>query len=165
MTILERLERDMIEATKAHEKERLAAIRFVRSEVRNREIELGRGLTDEDAIEVLSRVAKRHRESIEQFSGAGRDDLASRETHQLAVVETYLPARLTDDELDGMVREAIAESGASSARDLGAVMKALMPRVKGRADGAAVRGMVQSRLAALGEGDSGPDPGSDTEVA
>ncbi|MCD4691066.1 GatB/YqeY domain-containing protein [bacterium] len=151
MTILERLKDDMIEATKARDSERLGVIRFVRSEMKYREIELGRDLKDEDAVEVLSRVAKRHRESIEQFSSAGRDDLVANENIGLAVVSEYLPEQLNEDALASIVDEALRESGATSMREIGLVMKAVMPKVKGRADGKVVKAMVQMRLAE-GEG-------------
>ena len=149
MTILEQLERDMIEAAKAREKERLGAIRYVRSELKNREIELQRELDDDDVVEVLSRVAKRHRESIAQFRDGGRGDLADREERQLAVTDGYLPEKLDEGELAEFIDRAIREVGAEGSGDLGAVMKAVMPGVKGRADGGAVRAMVQSSLEKL----------------
>lgn len=137
----------MVEAAKARETARLGAIRFARSELKNHELKLGRELKDEDTMFVLNRIAKRHRESIEQFNGAGRDDLVSHESAQLAVIEEYLPEKLSHEELLSMVDEVIAESGASSIADLGTVMKAVMQKVKGRADGGPVRAIVQSRLA------------------
>jgi uncharacterized protein YqeY len=146
MSILERLDRDMIEATKARERERLGVIRFVRSELKNRRIELGRDLKDEDVIEVLARVAKRHNESIEQFQEGGRQDLVESERRQLAVVETYLPAKLGDAEIAELITQAIEETGAAGRAGLGLVMKAIMPQVKGRADGNEVKRMVQARL-------------------
>ncbi|MFH1502017.1 MAG: GatB/YqeY domain-containing protein [Candidatus Eisenbacteria bacterium] len=148
MTTLERLERDMVEAAKAREATRLGAIRFARSELKNRAIELGCDLDDDDVTEVLTRIAKRHRESIDQFREAARDDLVAHETAQLEVIEGYLPEKLGEAELLALVDEALAETGASSMSDLGNVMKAVMPRVKGRADGGAVRTLVQSRLGA-----------------
>lgn len=150
MTILDRLERDMIEAAKARDNARLGAIRFARSELGNRRIEVGRELDESDAIDVLSRIAKQHRESIEQFAGAGRDDLVDRERAQLGVIEQYLPEKLTEEELRSIIDEAIAETGASSMKDMGTVMKTAMPRVKGRAEGSEVRSLVQSRLGAGG---------------
>jgi uncharacterized protein YqeY len=149
MSILERLERDMIEATKARESERLGVIRFVRSELKNRQIELGRDLEDDDVIEVLARVAKRHNESIEQFAQGGRDDLVESERRQLAVVEAYLPEKLGEAEVAALIDSAVEETGVSGPRGLGLVMKAVMPKVKGRADGSAVKQMVQARLAEL----------------
>jgi len=151
MSILDRLKSDMIEATKARESERLGVIRFVRSEMKNRAIELGRDLKDEDAIEVLARVAKRHREAIDQFGPAGRDDLVAKERASLDVVSQYLPEQLSEDEIASLVDEAITESGATSVREMGLVMKAVMPKMKGRADGKVVKAMVQRRLAG-GEG-------------
>lgn len=151
MSILERLKSDMIEATKARESQRLGVIRFVRSEMKNREIELGRDLKDEDAIEVLSRVAKRHREAIEQFGPAGRDDLVVKEQAGLAVVSQYLPEQLSEDAVSLLIDEAITESGATSVREMGLVMKTVMPKVKGRADGSVIKAMVEKRLAG-GEG-------------
>jgi len=146
MSILERLERDMVAATKARERERLGAIRFIRSELKNRQIELGRELKDDDAIDVLSRITKRHRESIEQFEAGGRPDLVERERQQMAVAESYLPEQLGEGELSELVGDVIAEVGATEPGDLGRVMKAIMPRVKGRAPGGAVRALVQERL-------------------
>ena len=146
MNILERLESDMIKAAKARDSERLGAIRFVRSQTKNRQIELRRELKDEDVLEVLARIAKQHRESIEQFQAGGRDELVERERGQLAVIEQYLPAQLGEDELLEILSEVIEETGAAGPRDIGVVMKTIMPRVKGRADGKMVKTLVQSRL-------------------
>jgi uncharacterized protein YqeY len=151
MSILERLERDMIEATKARESERLGVIRFVRSELKNRQIELKRDLEDDDVIEVLARVAKRHNESIEQFTEGGRNDLVDSERRQLAVVETYLPEKLGEGEIAELIEQAIEESGATGRGGLGLVMKVIMPKVKGRADGNAVKQMVLARLSGPAE--------------
>jgi uncharacterized protein YqeY len=150
MTILERLERDMVEAAKSRDTARLSAIRFARSEIGNRRIELGKELGEDDVVEVLTRIAKRHRESIEQFQGAGREDLVEHESAQLRVIESYLPERLGEEQLFAIIDEAVAETGASSVKDLGAVMKAVMPKVKGRADGGAVRAAVQAKLGGAG---------------
>ncbi len=147
MSILDRLKSDMIHATKARESERLGVIRFVRSEMQNRAIELGRELEDDDALEVLARLAKKHREAIEQFGGAGRDDLVAKEKAALVVVSEYLPEQLSEEEVSSLVDEAVAETGATSVRDIGLVMKTVMPRVKGRADGKVVKTVVQERLA------------------
>ena len=151
MSILERLERDMIEATKARETGRLGVIRFVRSELKNREIELRRGLDDDDVIEIFARVAKRHRESIEQFAEGKRDDLVERERRQLGVVEAYLPEKLGEAEIAAMIGQAIEETGTTDRGGFGRVMKTVMPKVKGRADGNVVKQMVQARLAELVE--------------
>jgi uncharacterized protein YqeY len=144
--LLERLDSDMVAAAKAREAERLGAIRFVRSELKNRRIELGRDLTEEDALDVVARVAKKLREAVDQFEGAGREDIAAPERRKLKVVEAYLPQRLPDDELRKLVSDAIDESGATSVRDLGSVMRIVMPRVKGRADGNDVRRVATDLL-------------------
>lgn len=146
MSIMERLARDMVQAMKARDSERLGVIRYLRSEAKNREIDLGRELKDEDAIEVLSRVARKHREAIDQFSEGGRPELVEREKRQLAVVETYLPESLSEQELAEIVDAAIEETGAEDPRGFGLVMKSIMPRVKGRADGKVVKDLVQQRL-------------------
>ncbi len=146
MNLLERLESDMVKAAKARDSERLGAIRFVRSQTKNRQIELKRELKDEDVVEVLSRIAKQHRESIEQFQEGGRDELVEHERRQLSVIEEYLPAQLGEQELLEILSEVIEETGAADPSDIGVVMKTIMPRVKGLADGKIVRALVQSRL-------------------
>ena len=151
MNLLERLESDMIKAAKARDSERLGVIRFVRSQTKNRQIELRRELKDEDVVEVLSRIAKQHRESIEQFQEGGRDELVEHERRQLSVIEEYLPAQLGEQELLEILSEVIEETGAAGPRDIGMVMKTIMPRVKGRADGKIVKALVQSRLTGGGE--------------
>ena len=146
MNLLERLESDMVKAAKARDSERLGAIRFVRSRAKNRQIELKRELKDEDVVEVLSRIAKQHRESIEQFQEGGRDELVEHERRQLSVIEEYLPAQLGEQELMEILSGVIEETGAAGPRDIGMVMKTIMPRVKGLADGTIVKALVQSRL-------------------
>ena len=148
MNLLERLESDMVKAAKARDSERLGVVRYVRSQTKNREIELRRELKDEDVVEILTRIAKQHRESIEQFTGGGRDDLVESERRQLSVIEEYLPAQLGEQELLEILSEVIDETGAAGPRDMGMVMKTIMPRVKGRADGKMLKALVQSRLTA-----------------
>jgi len=146
MSILERLQQDMIKAAKARDSERLGVIRFVRAQTKNRSIELGRELKDEDVIDVLSRIAKQHREAIDQFGTGGRQELVDREQRQLSVIEEYLPEQLGEDEVLAMISDVVAETGATGPGDMGAVMKAIMPRVKGRADGKRVKELVMSKL-------------------
>jgi uncharacterized protein YqeY len=147
MSILERLEQDMKKAAKARDSERLGVIRYVRAQAKNRSIELGRELEDEDVLGVLAKLARQHAESIEQFTVGGRDELVAAERRKLDVLKEYLPAELGDDELDEIVRAVIDETGAEGPRDIGVVMKTLMPRVRGRADGGKVKSLVESRLA------------------
>ncbi len=151
MNLLERLESDMIKAAKARDSGRLGAIRFVRSRTKNRQIELRRELKDEDVVEVLSRIAKQHRESIEQFQEGGRDELVEHERRQLSVIEEYLPAQLGEQELLEILSGVVEETGATGPRDIGMVMKTIMPQVRGRADGKIVKALVQSRLTGGGE--------------
>ncbi len=151
MNLLERLESDMIKAAKARDSERLGVVRYVRSQTKNRQIELGRELKDEDVVEVLARIAKQHRESIEQFREGGRDELVKHERRQLSVIEEYLPAQLGEQELLEILSGVVEETGAAGPRDIGMVMKTIMPRVKGRADGKIVKALVQSRLTGGGE--------------
>ena len=146
MSIVERIQEDQKLALKAGEKERLSALRLLSSELKNRRIELGRDLSDEDAVEVLMRALKQRRESEEQFTKGGRPELAAREAAETEVIRGYLPEPLADEELEGMIDAAIAEAGATSMRDMGAVMGRLMPMVKGRAEGSVVSARVKERL-------------------
>jgi uncharacterized protein YqeY len=103
-------------------------------------------LTDEDVLQVLSTLAKQRRESIEQFSGAGRTELAEKEARELEIIKSYLPKQLSPEELDEVIRSAISESGAKSPGDMGKLMKVLTPKVKGAADGKIVNQRVRELL-------------------
>ena len=146
MSIVERIRADQKSALKAGEKERLSGLRLLSSELQNRRIELGRDLTDEDAIEVLMKALKQRRESEEQFAKGGRPELAASEAAEAEVIRGYLPAQLSDEELNAMIDAAIAEAGATTMKDMGAVMGRLMPKLKGRAEGAVVSARVKERL-------------------
>jgi uncharacterized protein YqeY len=146
VTIVERIQADQKSALKAGEKDRLSALRLLSSELKNRRIELGRDLSDEDAIEVLMKALKQRRESEEQYTIGDRPELAAREAAEAEVIRGYLPAQLSDEELDAMIDAAIAEAGASTMKDMGAVMGRLMPNLKGRAEGAVVSARVKERL-------------------
>jgi hypothetical protein len=146
MSIVKQIEEDQRLALKARQRDLLSTLRLLSSELKNRRIELGRDLTDEDAIEVLMRALKQRRESEEQFTKGGRPELAAREAAEAEVIRGYLPEPLAGDELAGMIDAAIAETGATSMRDMGAVMGRLMPMVKGRAEGSVVSALVKERL-------------------
>ncbi|HYO47205.1 MAG TPA: GatB/YqeY domain-containing protein [Gemmatimonadota bacterium] len=146
MSIVERIQEDQKLALKAREKERLSTLRLLSSELKNRRIELGRDLSDDDAVEVLLRALKQRRESEDQFTKGGRPELAAREAAEAEVIREYLPEPLVAEELDGMIDAAIAEAGATSLKDMGAVMGRLMPMVKGRAEGSVVSARVKERL-------------------
>lgn len=139
---------DMRAAMKAREQTRVDALRMLMTSVRNAEVEKRHDLSDEEVLEVVGREAKRRRESIEAFTGAGREELASKERAELDVLEGYLPAVLSRAEVEAYVDEAIAESGATTPKEMGLVMKALMPKLRGRADGAVVSAIVKERLGA-----------------
>lgn len=147
MTIVEQIEIDIIKALKNGQKDKLAVLRGLKSDFKYRQIEAGKELTDELAIEVISRAAKRRRESIEQFKAGQRDDLASKEELELEIICPYLPSQLGKDEIRCLVAAAVSESGASSAKEIGLVMKLLMPKVKGKADGKLVNKLVLEKLA------------------
>jgi hypothetical protein len=112
----------------------------------NRRIELGRELTDDEMLEVVSRQVKQRRESIEQFRAGGREEMAQSEEAEAAILGEFLPEQLTGDELEAMVRSAVAETGASGPTDLGRVMGAVMPATRGRADGRVVSEVVKRVL-------------------
>lgn len=133
-------------AMKQRDAARVSALRMLMTAVKNAEVDKGHQLSDEEAVEVIGREAKRRRESIEAFQQAGRTDLVDKETAELAVMQPYLPEQIAHDELARLVDEAIAEAGASSPKEMGAVMKIVMPKVKGRADGAQVSAAVRQRL-------------------
>jgi uncharacterized protein YqeY len=144
----DRIADDMRAAMKAREQTAVDTLRMVMTSMKNLQVERGHELDDDEVQEVLAREAKRRKESIEAFTSGNRKELADREAAQLAVLQAYLPASMSDDELTRLVDEAIAETGATDPKQMGAVMKALMPKVKGRADGAAVSAAVKARLGA-----------------
>jgi uncharacterized protein YqeY len=152
MSIKQRLSADMKLALKSKETLRLGCIRMLRSKLLEREVSLrgkhGRdyGITDDEALAVVQTYAKQRRDSIEAYREGGRDDLADREQAELEVIQAYLPQQLGDDELTAVIREAVAEAGAASPADMGAVMKLVMPRVKGRADGKRVNRILRGLL-------------------
>ena len=149
MSLKEQLTADMKEAMKAKEagKARLSVIRLVRSAVRQLEIDGKKELTDEDVLGVIAKEVKQRKDVIEDFRKGDRDDLIAAAESEIAVLTEYLPKQLTEDEVRAFVLEAVAECGASSPKDMGKVMKALMPKVKGKADGKTVNEIVKSVLA------------------
>ena len=146
MTLQQRIESAMRDAMRARDQRRTSTLRLAMAAAHNRQIELGRALTDEDVIEVLGRQVKQRRESIEQFRAGGREEMAQDEEAEAAILAEYLPQQLSADELERIVDAAIAESGASSAADLGRVMGRVVPQTKGRADGKALSDLVRAKL-------------------
>lgn len=147
MKIRDRINSDLIAAMKAQEPARLSVLRMMKAAIKLKEVELGTALEDAQAIQVLSTMIKQRRDSIEQFTRGGRTDLAEKEAAEIPVIETYLPAAVSDEEIAGVIDEVIRESGASSARDIGPVMKQCMARFAGKLiDGKKVNALVRARL-------------------
>jgi uncharacterized protein YqeY len=146
MGILEQINSDLVDAMKRKDTELTTTLRGLKSAVKYREIDKGSELTEQDVIEVLSSTAKKHRDSIEQYEKGARSDLADLEKRQLATAMEYLPQQLSADEIASLVDEVIAETGASGPSGFGTVMKTVMPKVKGRADGRMVKDIVTQKL-------------------
>ena len=134
-------------AMRSGDKERLLTIRLILSAVKQQEVDTREEQSDDDIIASLTRMQKQRRESISQFEKAGRQDLVDKEEQELAVISEYLPAALSDDEIDSLISEAMTESGASSIKDMGKVMGILKPKLAGRADMGAVSAKIKSGLA------------------
>lgn len=148
MPIVKTIRSEMTAAMKSGDADRRDVMRLLIAAFDNARIELGHDLSDDEAITTLQREAKQRRDSIEAYRDGGREDLASAEQAELDVISTFLPAGLTEDEVAALVDEVIAEVGADSPGDVGKVMKPLMERVAGRADGKRVSELVREQLAA-----------------
>jgi uncharacterized protein YqeY len=146
MNLAERLNEDMKQAMKDGNKFRLQTIRMVRASIKNQEIELRRPLDDNDTLNILSRELKQRRDSLLDFERGGRDDLVSNVKAEIEIITEYLPQQLTEEEVKAIVVQTMQETGASSKADLGKLMGALMPKVKGLADGKLVNAIVQQSL-------------------
>ena len=141
-----RLQEEMREALKAGQKLRLGALRMLAASVKNREVELGHELSDEELVEVATREVKRRKEAAEAFDGGGRPELAEKERQEQGVLETYLPAQLSEDEVSALIEEAMAATGANGPGDLGKVMGYVMGKARGRVEGGTVNRLVRARL-------------------
>jgi hypothetical protein len=149
MPLNDQVSADIAAAMKARDASRLSALRMLKAAVMNKSVEKGRDLDDAEVLQVVASLVKQRRDSIEQFEKAGRADLVAKESSELAVLQSYLPPSATPDEINAAVAEAIAETGATSAKDLGRVMKAVMPKLAGKnADGKAVNEAVRRTLGA-----------------
>lgn len=146
MKTIERLDSDLKDAMRARDEVGLLVLRMLKSDLKYKQIELGRELSEEEALTVLSSAAKKRKESIEEYGRGNRQDLVEKEQAELEVISRYLPEQLSAEELYGLVDKAIAETNASSIKDMGAIMKVLMPAVRGRADGKVVNAAVRARL-------------------
>ena len=149
MSLNNKVAADITAAMKAKDAARLSALRMLKAAIMNKEVEKGRALDEAESLQVVNALVKQRRDSIEQFSNAGRVDLVDKETAEVTVLEHYLPPAASAEDIDAAVLEAIAETGASSPKDMGKVMKAVMPRLAGKnADGRAVSEAVRRKLGA-----------------
>lgn len=151
MTLEQQLSEDYIAAYKAKDAPLLAVLRLLKTAITNRQVELkkpGVPLPDEEILSLIAKQAKQRKDSIEQFRAAGRDDLASKEADELALLERYLPAKLRPDELDAAISAAISQCGASDPREMGKIVGAIMAQYKGRVDGKEVSARVKEKFQA-----------------
>jgi uncharacterized protein YqeY len=142
----EKISDDIKTAMKSGDKITLGVLRMLKSDLKYKQIELGRELTEDDFKAVLSSAAKKRRDSIEGFEKGARADLVAKEKAELEVIHKYLPQQLSDTDLERIIADVIAETNASTPNDIGLVMKSLMPKVKGRADGRKVNELVSQKL-------------------
>jgi uncharacterized protein len=147
VTLLEILNQDMKQAMKSKDKMALSVIRMVKAAIQNEAIKLGKSqLTEDEELSVLSREFKQRNESLQEFKNAGRDDLVEKTEQEIKILQKYMPKQLSDEELEQLVKETVQEVGAVSKSDMGKVMSAIMPKVKGKADGSKVNKLVMKYL-------------------
>ena len=147
MTLNAKIISDLTAAMKAKDADRLSTLRMVKANLMNRQIEKGSELTDDEVTKALQSLVKQRRDSIEQYNNAGRSELADKEAAEITILEEYLPKAASAEEIDSAVSAAVAETGASSMKDMGAVMKAVMAKLAGKsADGKAVSEAVKAKL-------------------
>ena len=148
MSIPEQVQKDMVEAMKARDERRLSTLRRVKSALKNKDIDQRSPLDDREALQVLSTLIKQRKDSVEQFTKGGRQDLADKEAAEIALIETYMPKAVGEDEIAATVRATIAEMGSPTLKDMGAVMKNVMAKFAGaRVDGKVVSDTVKKELA------------------
>jgi hypothetical protein len=147
MTLIERIENDLIQAMKAKDELRLSVLRMMKSAIRYKQIEKMRELDDAETLQVLNTLVKQRRESVEMFGKGGRQDLVEKETKEIAIIEAYLPAGASDADLEAAIAAAIAETGANSPKQMGAVIKAARTKLEGKTvDGKALSDRVRDLL-------------------
>ena len=149
MTLQEQLVNDMKEAMKSGDSVKVSTIRMLKAAIKNKEIEKGGTsykLSDKETLEVIVTAIKQRKDSIEQFTKGHRLDLAEKEKKELGILQAYMPPQMSDEDVKAEVKKAIAETSASSQKDMGKVMKVLMPRIAGRADGAVVNRIVRELI-------------------
>ncbi|HEX2835681.1 MAG TPA: GatB/YqeY domain-containing protein [Thermoanaerobaculia bacterium] len=145
-TLAEKVREDMTAAMKAQEKERLSVLRMLQTALKNEQINVGHPLSDEETLTVIRKAVKQRQDSIEQYTNAGRAELADKEQSEMELLKTYLPADLSEEEIEAGLREIIASTGAQSKKDMGKVMKEATARFKGRVEGKKIQELVQRYL-------------------
>jgi uncharacterized protein YqeY len=147
MTFVEKLNQDIAEAMRAKDQDRLGPLRMLKAALMNKKVERGKDVTDGEALAIVSTLVKQRKDSVEQFTNAGRQDLADKEKAEITILEAYLPPPVSREELEKAVDEAVRTTGASSPKDMGGVMKAVMAGLAGRnADGKLINELVRARL-------------------
>jgi uncharacterized protein YqeY len=146
MSLKDRLSEDMKDAMRARDSARLESIRMLRAAIQRREVDARLKLDDDGVLAVLQKQAKQHQDSIAQFEGGGREDLATKEREQLKVLQSYLPEQMDQAEVDQLIDEAMQETSAASMKDMGRVMALIKPKLQGRADMGAVSSYIKARL-------------------
>ncbi|RKQ37829.1 GatB/YqeY domain-containing protein [Oceanobacillus halophilus] len=147
MSLLDKLNQDMKQAMKNRDKETLGVIRMIKASIQNESIKLGKDtLSEDEDLAILSREVKQRKDSLQEFKSAGRDDLVEKIETELSIVKRYMPEQLTEEELVRIVQETIQEVNATSKKDMGKVMSAIMSKVKGRADGSQIKDVVLQQL-------------------
>ncbi len=147
MSLAEILSDDLKKALKTAQKDTLSVIRMIKAAVKNKEIEKGAALSDEEIHGVLMTLARQRKDSIEQFSKGNRQDLVEKETGELSIIQSYLPEQLTDEEVKEIIRDTVKEIGVQGPQDMGKIMKSVMAKVKGQADGRLVSELVKKAIA------------------
>jgi uncharacterized protein YqeY len=146
MSLEERLVEEMKQAMKSNDKLRLSTIRMIRSASKNKEIELRKKLEDEDVVKVIQAMVRKGEESVEQFQAGGRMDLVEKEKNEIEILKSFLPQPLSQEEILKIIDQSIQETQASSLKDIGKVMKSVMPKIGGKADGKLINQLVKERL-------------------
>jgi uncharacterized protein YqeY len=146
MSLEERLVEEMKQAMKSNDKLRLSTIRMIRSALKNKEIELRKKLEDDDVVKVMQVMVRKGEESVEQFQAGGRADLVEKENKEIEILKSFLPQPLSQEEILKIIDQSIQETQASSPKDIGKVMKSVMPKIGGKADGKLINQLVKERL-------------------
>lgn len=146
-TLADKLMADIKDSMKSGAKDRLVTLRSLHAQIKDATVNAGKEMTDDAVIAVVARQLKQRVDAIAQFKAAGRDDLVANEEREIAILKSYQPAQLSEAEIEALVVKAVAETGATTKKEMGKVMAAIMPHVKGKADGALVNKIVSSKLA------------------